>query len=205
VTQAAKNLAMDLEEVSATVTHLIRDRDAKFPALFDQVLADAGIEIVLSGIRVPRMNSIMERCVQSCRHELLDRTLIWNENHLRRCLPVRNPPQPAPPAPGDESSRSAARGPRTHYRSRPHRPPARTPKRPTRRHNPRVPTSCLNCMDVDFGRRKAVQVIETSRERCIGRRGWRGDDVAVRVDGDEAGLEQRGPNWSGRGRCPPAS
>jgi hypothetical protein len=36
VTQAAKNLAMDLEEVSATVTYLIRDRDAKFPALFDR-------------------------------------------------------------------------------------------------------------------------------------------------------------------------
>jgi hypothetical protein len=28
------------------------------------------------------MNSIMERWVQSCRHELLDRTLIWNEHHL---------------------------------------------------------------------------------------------------------------------------
>jgi hypothetical protein len=35
-----------------------------------------------------RMNSIMERWVQSCRHELLDRTLIWNENHLRHALRV---------------------------------------------------------------------------------------------------------------------
>jgi hypothetical protein len=35
---------------------------------------------------VPRMNSIMERWVQTCRHELLDRTLIWNQRHLLRAL-----------------------------------------------------------------------------------------------------------------------
>ena len=35
---------------------------------------------------MPRMNSIMERWVQTRRHELLDRTLIWNESHLRHCL-----------------------------------------------------------------------------------------------------------------------
>jgi hypothetical protein len=34
---------MDLEDAGATVRHLIRDRDAKFPALFDEILADAGI------------------------------------------------------------------------------------------------------------------------------------------------------------------
>ncbi len=86
VTQAARNLVMDLEDAGATVRYLIRDRDAKFPALFDQILADAGIQAVLTGIRMPRMNSIMERWVQTCRHELLDRTLIWNESHLRRAL-----------------------------------------------------------------------------------------------------------------------
>jgi hypothetical protein len=50
------------------------------------VAGDAGIAVVHSGVRVPRMNSIMERWVQSCRHELLDRTLIWNEHHLRHTL-----------------------------------------------------------------------------------------------------------------------
>ena len=28
------------------------------------------------------MNSIMERWIGSCRRELLDRTLIWNQRHL---------------------------------------------------------------------------------------------------------------------------
>ena len=60
--------------------------DGKFPAVIDEVLADAGIQTVLCGVRVPRMNAIMERWVQSCRHELLDRTLIWNERHLRHAL-----------------------------------------------------------------------------------------------------------------------
>lgn len=32
------------------------------------------------------MNAIMERWVQTCRHELLDRTLVWNERHLRHAL-----------------------------------------------------------------------------------------------------------------------
>jgi hypothetical protein len=65
---------------------LIRDRDGKFPDVFDTVLADSGIDVVLSGIRMPRMNSVMERWVQSCRRELLDRTLIWNQRHLLHAL-----------------------------------------------------------------------------------------------------------------------
>jgi transposase InsO family protein len=52
----------------------------------DEILADAGTQTVLTGIRMPRMNSIMERWEQSCRHELLDRCLIWNERHLRHAL-----------------------------------------------------------------------------------------------------------------------
>jgi putative transposase len=70
VAQAAKNLAMDLEDTGCRARFLIRDRDGKFTALFDAVLADAGIGLVLSGVRMPRMNSIMERWVQTCRREL---------------------------------------------------------------------------------------------------------------------------------------
>jgi transposase InsO family protein len=86
VLQAARNLVMDLEDTGCKARYLIRDRDGKYPALFDAVLADAGIEVVLSGVRMPRMNSIMERWIQACRHELLDRTLIWNQTHLLHAL-----------------------------------------------------------------------------------------------------------------------
>jgi putative transposase len=65
---------------------LIRDRDGKFPRMFDAVLKDASIEMVLSGVQVPRLNAVMERWVQTCRRELLDRTLIWNQAHLLHAL-----------------------------------------------------------------------------------------------------------------------
>ncbi|CAM5620249.1 hypothetical protein SHIRM173S_09379 [Streptomyces hirsutus] len=86
VAQATRNLVMDLEDVNCRARFLIRDRDGKFPALFDAVLADAGIEVVLSGVRMPRMNAVMERWVQTCRRELLDRTLIWDQRHLLHAL-----------------------------------------------------------------------------------------------------------------------
>jgi putative transposase len=86
VTQAARNLAMDIDDAGCRVKYLIRDRDGKYPALFDAVLADAGIAVILSGVQVPRMNSMIERWIQSCRHELLDRTLIWNQTHLLHAL-----------------------------------------------------------------------------------------------------------------------
>jgi hypothetical protein len=86
VAQATKNLVMDLEDVNCRARFLIRDRDGKFPALFDAVLADAGIEVVLSGVRMPRMNAVMERWVQTCGRELLDRTLIWDQRHLLHVL-----------------------------------------------------------------------------------------------------------------------
>jgi hypothetical protein len=75
VVQAVKNLVMDLQDAGCRARFLIRDRDGKYPEVFDTVLKDAGIEVVLSGVRMPRMNSIMDRWVQTCRRELLDRTL----------------------------------------------------------------------------------------------------------------------------------
>ncbi|MET8217828.1 integrase, partial [Streptomyces hirsutus] len=86
VAQAARNLVMDLEDVNCRARFLIRDRDGKFPRLFDAVLKDAGIEVVLSGVRIPRVNSVMEWWVRTCRRELLDRTLIWNQRHLLHAL-----------------------------------------------------------------------------------------------------------------------
>jgi transposase InsO family protein len=86
VTQAARNLVMDIEDARCRVKYLIRDWDGKYPALFDTILADAGVTVVRSGVRVPRMNAVMERWVRTCRRELLDRTLIWNQRHLLYAL-----------------------------------------------------------------------------------------------------------------------
>jgi putative transposase len=42
VTQTARNLVMDLEDAGCRVKYVIRDRDGKYPPLFDAVLIDAG-------------------------------------------------------------------------------------------------------------------------------------------------------------------
>ncbi|MBN1172044.1 MAG: transposase [Micromonosporaceae bacterium] len=86
VVQVVRNLVMDIDDAGCTVKHLIRDRDGKYPDLFDAILADAGITVVFSGVRVPRTNPIRERWVRTCRRELLDRTLIWNQAHLLYAL-----------------------------------------------------------------------------------------------------------------------
>lgn len=77
---------MDLDDADATIRYLIRDRDGKYPILFDQILGEVSIQVVFTGVRMPRMNAIMERWVQTCRRELLDRILIWNDRHLRHAL-----------------------------------------------------------------------------------------------------------------------
>jgi hypothetical protein len=61
VTQVGRNVVMDLADTSARARFMIPDRDAKFPTGFDAVLADAGIRLVFTGVRMPRMNAIMER------------------------------------------------------------------------------------------------------------------------------------------------
>jgi putative transposase len=86
VAQLARNLVMDLQDAGAAVKYLIRDRDTKFTQAFDAVLTGEGIDVVTTGVWVPRMNAIMERWILTCRRELLDRTLIWNQAHLVHAL-----------------------------------------------------------------------------------------------------------------------
>ena len=85
-TQQARNLIMDLGEQAHQIKFMIRDRGSNYTAALDAVLADAGIQTVLCSVRAPRMNAIAERWIGGCRRELLDRTLIWNQSHLRRIL-----------------------------------------------------------------------------------------------------------------------
>ncbi|MGH3382115.1 MAG: integrase core domain-containing protein [Actinoallomurus sp.] len=86
VAQQARNLLMDLGERAGSFKFIIRDRDSKFTALFDEVFRAEGIQIVLTASRAPRMNAILECWIGSVRRELLDRILIINAAHLRKVL-----------------------------------------------------------------------------------------------------------------------
>jgi transposase InsO family protein len=79
-------MVMHLQDTGARMKFLIRDQDIRYPATFDAVLQAEDIETVQTGVRMPRMNAIMERWVRSCRTELLDRTLVWNQAHLLHAL-----------------------------------------------------------------------------------------------------------------------
>jgi putative transposase len=42
---------MDLQDAGCRARYLIRDRDGKYPALFDAILAGTGIDVMLTGAR----------------------------------------------------------------------------------------------------------------------------------------------------------
>ena len=78
----AADLLIDLEDVGTRVKLVLHDRDASLIAAFDEVFRANGARIIRAAVQAPRINSIMERWVGSCRHEMLDRTLVWNQRHL---------------------------------------------------------------------------------------------------------------------------
>ena len=84
--QQARNLLMDLGERAARLKFLIRDRDSKFTAEFDEVFVGSGMRVIKTPVRSPRANSFAERYVGTLRRECLDHLLIYGEQHLRQIL-----------------------------------------------------------------------------------------------------------------------
>jgi hypothetical protein len=77
---------MDLQEAGARFRFLIRDRDTKFTAAFNTVLAAGGVEVLKIPPQAPRVNPVAERFARTVRAECLDWVLIANRAHLERVL-----------------------------------------------------------------------------------------------------------------------
>jgi transposase InsO family protein len=86
VTQAARNLLMDLGERADRFRFLVRDRDAKFSTAFDAVFTAAGVQVLKIPPQAPTANAYAERWVRTVRTECLDWLLILNRHHLHRVL-----------------------------------------------------------------------------------------------------------------------
>jgi putative transposase len=88
VAQQARNLVVSLGNQAAAWRFLIRDRDAKFTRVFDDVWRSTGAEIIRTPVQAPNANTYAERWVRTVRSECLDWLLIVGRGHLDQVLRV---------------------------------------------------------------------------------------------------------------------
>jgi putative transposase len=86
VAQVARNFASDLEDAGRHFRFLVRDRDTKFTASFDTMLASIGIEAIRTPVASPRANAFAERFVRTVRQDCLDHLLVVSQRHLEALL-----------------------------------------------------------------------------------------------------------------------
>jgi len=86
MTQMARNAVDDTSGGLRQCRYVLHDRDAKFCAAFDDVLASDGIRCLRLPPRSPNLNAFDERWVRSVKQECLSKLILFGENSLQRAL-----------------------------------------------------------------------------------------------------------------------
>ncbi|UCH84954.1 MAG: transposase [Candidatus Latescibacterota bacterium] len=84
--QIARNLTDCYDGFLKGNRYLIIDRDAKFSSGFQSILADIGVEILLTAYQAPNMNAYAERFVKSIKSECLDQMIFLGRESLVRAI-----------------------------------------------------------------------------------------------------------------------
>jgi transposase InsO family protein len=86
VTQQARNVSWELNQLGVHARFLIHDHDANYGGGSDLVFEGDGMAVIRTPIAAPRANSHVERQIGLTRREWLDWLLILNRRHLERVL-----------------------------------------------------------------------------------------------------------------------
>jgi transposase InsO family protein len=86
VAQVARNFIAGLEDQGQEFRFLVRDRDTKFTASFDVVIASAGIKVVRTPVQTPVANAFAKRWVRTAREDCLDHLLVFSPRQLESVL-----------------------------------------------------------------------------------------------------------------------
>jgi putative transposase len=86
VSQQARNVCWELDEIAGEARFLIHDHDAKYGGGPDPVFLSEGIKVIKAPIAAPKANAHMDRLIGTTRRECLDWILILNRCHLERVL-----------------------------------------------------------------------------------------------------------------------
>src|SRR6266704_1001804 len=86
VSQQARNVSWELDELGGQARFLIHDHDRKYGGGSDHIFTADGMTVIRTPIAAPRANSHIERQIGSTRRECLDWLLILNRKHLERVL-----------------------------------------------------------------------------------------------------------------------
>jgi transposase InsO family protein len=86
IVQVARNLTMEEWGFLSPGQYLIHDRDTKFCAAFQQIIADAGVECVVLPPRSPNLHAYAKRWVRSVKEEVLAQLILFGERSLQHAL-----------------------------------------------------------------------------------------------------------------------